>query len=144
MNNNLSQHLNTLFHINIITKNNNNTSEIKMSNKYKILELLKESELTVKELAERLEFDENMVRVYIHRLKKDNLIKEIGKKNRYIIYTAIKQGTQKSSELVKYLEFINEFFKSNIDYLLQNPKIDRFIEENEKMFNRIEQVIINA
>jgi len=59
-----------------------------MSNKYKILELLKNEEYTVKEIAENSEFNENEVRTYIHRLKEKNLIKEIGKKNRYIIYAA--------------------------------------------------------
>jgi len=63
-----------------------------MSNKNKILEILKVNELTVKEIAERTQFNENEVRVYIHRLLEDNLIKEIGKKNRWIIYTAINKN----------------------------------------------------
>jgi len=62
-----------------------------MSNKYKILEMLKQNELTVKEIANKTEFNENEVRVYIHRLLKDNLIKEIGKKNKYFIYIAIEK-----------------------------------------------------
>ena len=64
----------------------------KMSNKYKILELLKQNELTIKEISDKSEFNENEIRVYIHRLKDDGLIREIGKKNRYIIYTAIEKG----------------------------------------------------
>lgn len=64
-----------------------------MSNKYKILELLNEQELTIKEIANQTDFKENEIRVYINRLMKDNLIKEIGKKNRWIIYAAIKNDS---------------------------------------------------
>ena len=75
-----------------------------MSNKYKILELLKQNELTIKEIADKSEFSENEVRVYIHRLKDDGLIREIGKKNRYIIYTVIeKESNESSFKLLKDL-----------------------------------------
>jgi len=68
-----------------------------MSNKYKILEILKQKESTVKEIADKTKFNENEVRVYIHRLLKDNLIKEIGKKNRYCIYSAIEKNSNGDS-----------------------------------------------
>lgn len=51
-----------------------------MSNKYKILELLKGNELTIRDIVENSEFNENEARVYINRLLKENLIKKIGKK----------------------------------------------------------------
>ena len=115
-----------------------------MSNKHEILELLRTNELTVKEIAERTQFNENEVRVYIHRLLEDNLVKDIGRKNRWILYTAAKKDIIETSELVHYLDFLNEFFKDNIDYLLQNPRIDKFIEDNENIFNKIEMVTSNA
>ena len=104
-----------------------------MSNKYKILELLKEQELTVKEIADKTEFNENEVRVYIHRLLKDNLIKEIGKKNRYIIYTAIeKESNGNLKALIKNL------------YSLMNTKMD-FIKTPDnndiELIKKIELVI---
>lgn len=77
-----------------------------MSNKYKILELLKERELTVKEIAESLGFNENEARVYIHRLLEDSLVKGIGKKGRYIIYAA----TAKENNLENNLELIRKGF----------------------------------
>lgn len=116
-----------------------------MSNKYKILELLKQNELTVKEIADTTEFNENEVRVYIHRLLKDNLIKEIGKKNRYYIYSVIEKEPNKvNKDLINYLKFYNDFFKDNIEYLMKNPKIVKFIEKNENIFNKIEMVTTNA
>jgi len=69
-----------------------------MSNKYKILELLKGNKLTIKDLNEKIKFKKdskenmNFIRTYIHRLKKENLIREINKDGSYIIYTAIEKG----------------------------------------------------
>ncbi len=104
-----------------------------MSNKYKILEMLKQNELTVKEIAENSEFNENEVRTYIHRLLKDNLIKEIGKKNKYFIYTAIeKESNGNLKALIKNL------------YSLMNTKMD-FIKTPDnndiELINKIELVI---
>lgn len=62
-----------------------------MSNKEKILEILKDNELTVKEIAEILDLKENAVNVYICRLRNDNLIEKVSKKNRYNVYTTIKK-----------------------------------------------------
>lgn len=61
----------------------------KMLNKDKILAKLKGNELTVKELVEKTDFNENEVRTYIHRLIDNKLVEKIGKKNRWVIYTAI-------------------------------------------------------
>ncbi len=72
-----------------------------MSNKYKILELLKGNKLTVKEIADKSEFNENTVRTYIHRLLKEKSIREIGKKNRYCLYEVIEENDP--IELLKQL-----------------------------------------
>lgn len=75
-----------------------------MSNKEKILKMLSEKELTVKEIAEDLDLKENAVNVYICRLRNDNLIKKVGNKNRYNIYTSIKtEQKQVDNELVDKL-----------------------------------------
>ena len=47
-------------------------------------------------------------------------------------------------EIMKLMKFINDFFKNNIEYLLENEAIDKFIEKNEDKFNKIEEMIINA
>ena len=87
-----------------------------MSNKYKILELLKQNELTVKEIADKTEFNENEVRVYVHRLLKDNLIREIGKKNRYCIYTTISKESNDTfkNSLRRLYEFMSNEVKCEL------------------------------
>lgn len=60
-----------------------------MSNKEEIFEMLKENELTVKDISQELGISENAVNVYIVRLRKENRLKKIGKKERYNIYIAI-------------------------------------------------------
>lgn len=104
-----------------------------MSNKYKILEMLTQNELTVKELADKTQFNENEVRVYVNRLMKDNLIKKIGKKNRYVLYTAIeKESNGESIKLLKRL------------YVLMNDKMNFEItpDPNDiELIKKIEMVI---
>jgi len=92
-----------------------------MSNKYKILELLKEQELTIKEITDKTKFNENEVRTYIHRLLEDNLIKDIGKKNRWIIYTAIEKTP------------------NNIDTYILKKILPKFIELEVKLENTTER-----
>jgi len=76
----------------------------KMSNKEKILEMLRVKELTVQEIAQDLNLKENAFNVYICRLRKDNLIKKVGNINRYNIYTVIeKEQIQVDNELVDKL-----------------------------------------
>ena len=60
--------------------------------KEKILRLLKDNELTIKKITELLNekykfnINEKNIRVYINRLKHDNLIEKCGYSNRYKIY----------------------------------------------------------
>jgi predicted ArsR family transcriptional regulator len=57
-----------------------------MTNKEKILELLKEKDLTIEDMAKALKLTENEIRVYINRLKAKDKVKSIGKRGRYKIY----------------------------------------------------------
>ena len=49
-----------------------------------------------------------------------------------------------SPDCVTYLKFLNDFFKENIEHLLKDFSIDRFIEENSDTFEQIEKVIENT
>ena len=104
-----------------------------MSNKYIILDLLKENELTIKEIGDKTKFNENEIRVYIHRLLKDNLIKEIGKKNRYIIYTAIKTEDNRGS--INLLKELYSLMTSKMDFE-KTPE-----EKDIELIKKIEMVI---
>lgn len=58
-----------------------------MSQKDNVLELLKESRLTVPELAKEMGIELNAVRTYISRLDKEGKIEKAGKQGRFVIYT---------------------------------------------------------
>ena len=58
-----------------------------LSNKDRILNLLKLESLTSKEIAKRLSLSEQDTRTYLLRLKKEDNIKTLGKKGRFYIYT---------------------------------------------------------
>ena len=110
-----------------------------MSNRLKILELLKQNELTVKEIAGKTEFNENEVRVYIHRLLKDNLIEEIGKKERYCIYSVIEKKSSENMDKFKRLyEIMNLYLigKLTPKEIAKIPEsILKEIEQIEEEFN---------
>ena len=101
-----------------------------MLNKDKILGKLKENELTVKELADNSDFNENEVRTYIHRLIDDKLVENIGKKNRWVIYKAISKEFTKESRLDTQIlkKMIKPFAKYNIELDLENIEINRIKE----------------
>lgn len=86
----------------------------KMSNKEKILEMLKGNELTVREIAQDLNLKENAVNVYICRLRKDNLIKKVGKINRYNVYTTIKK---ESINPLRYLKELHSIMNNRMDFI---------------------------
>lgn len=89
-----------------------------MSKKDIILDLLAQKRLTVKEIAEILpNDDENKVRVYINRLKKEGKIKLDGKtEDRFKIYKAV--------DIQDNLEKVVE----NIDTQILIKMIPKFIE----------------
>ena len=102
-----------------------------MSNKEKILEMLKGEELTVKKIAEDLELTEKAVHVYICRLREKKLIKKVGKINRYNIYTSI----QKENNIESYLldtkilkKMISPFIKHKLIIDLEDNEIKRIKE----------------
>jgi len=79
----------------------------RMLNKDKILEKLKGNELTVKELADNSDFNENEIRTYIHRLIDNKLVEKIGKKNRWVIYKAISK--ESINDLDKFRNGFNQY-----------------------------------
>jgi len=66
-------------------------------------------------IADKTEFNGNEVRVYIHRLKNDSLIKEIGKKNRYIIYDAIERGPNENFQIL--LKDLYNLMNNKMDFV---------------------------
>jgi len=110
-----------------------------MSNKHEILELLRANELTVKEIADKTEFNENEVRVYIHRLLEDNLIKEIGKKKRWIIYSAIEKTN--NHEPIKLLKELYEFMGDYMSF--REDKINE-IKQKRDLLQRVREMVANA
>jgi len=102
----------------------------KVSNKEKILEMLKYNELTVKEIAQDLNLKENAVNVYISRLKNGRLIERIGKKNRYNIYTAIQKDNNLQTLKKGILEFnkLMSTIKPNIPSDIDKNKIKEAVE----------------
>lgn len=102
-----------------------------MSNKEKILEMLKGNEFTVKKIAEDLDLKEKAVHVYICRLRKDNLIEKVGKINRYNVYTSIKteQNIDSHSLDTKILKkLIKPFVEYGIKTDLEVNEINRVKE----------------
>ncbi|MHA1914170.1 MAG: roadblock/LC7 domain-containing protein [Promethearchaeota archaeon] len=62
-------------------------SQIELSNKDRILNLLKSGTLTSNQIASKLSLSNQDTRTYLLRLKKENKIKTIGKQGRYYLYT---------------------------------------------------------
>ena len=107
----------------------------KLSEKNQILELLTKTELTSSKIHELTEIDKQHVYIYLNSLLKDKKIERLNDKKPYI-YFAIKTK--------EYLAFLNDFFKDNIEYLMKDIEIVKFVEKNGKIFDKIEKVITNA
>lgn len=73
---------------------------------------------------------------YLSTLRKNLKIDVINDKKPYKYVVAMSK--------LELLSFMNEFFKNNIEYLMKNPETDKFIEQNEDIFNKIEEMINNA
>ena len=135
------------------------------TNKNRIITILRrfESGLTYKDLLKQYKTDFNIELVngyvYLKRLKKDGLIENyktpnsIGKILTYKLIPKNNNTTEngtverlkgENERLKKYLKFYDGMFKDNIDYLMENETIDKYIEENEEKFDNIELVINNA
>jgi len=104
-----------------------------MGKKDIIYDLLKKSDLTTAELADKTGLDENQCRTYVNRLKQENLVKNIGKKERYKIYRAVNGEKANMShrilhdkvdklgklnaELKESVKFLMDFFQQNKNVL---------------------------
>lgn len=100
-----------------------------MGNKEKILEMLKENELTVKDISQKLEISENAVNVYIVRLRKENRLKKIGKKERYNIYIAIE------NDPLVLLKVLYDIMINKV------TPIAKLTEKEKEAVNRIEKIL---
>lgn len=114
-----------------------------MSKKEKILELLKEENLTSKEIAIKLQFKETETRVYLLRLIKEKKIKSIGKKGRFKIYSIIKKANSEELALIQELKFDLAHLYNLIKYkMIIRPEINLLPEDEiflEKIKNKIEK-----
>lgn len=107
----------------------------KISEKDQVLELLTKTELTSSKIHELTGIDKQHVYIYLNSLYNEKKIERLNDKKPYT-YFAVKTK--------EYLTFLNDFFKDNLEYLMNDPKIIKFVERNEKIFNKIEMVITNA
>jgi len=107
----------------------------------KILEeLIKSNDpLTTNQIANRCDFKIRETRVFLNTLYNKGHVKRVNDKKPYE-YRAITPKALLKKNL-EYLKFLNDFFKNNIDYLMNNQKIDNFIEKNEEIFNKIEEML---
>lgn len=76
-----------------------------VSRKEQIFVLLTQENLTSKEIAERLNFDQAETRTYLLRLKNEKKVRVVGKKGRYHIYTAQKLISSKEQALIQELKY---------------------------------------
>jgi len=72
------------------SESNHQLSETDLSNKDRILNLLKKKALTSNDIADKLGLSKQDTRTYLLRLRKENKVKTLGKKGRYYIYTSKK------------------------------------------------------
>ena len=101
-----------------------------------IMDLLSEKEMSSVELAPILNISIANCSYKLFSLKENGKI---------IRTTKTKPYKYKTVRPIKdLLKFLNNFFKDNLDYLSKNSKIERFIEENEDIFNQIEEMVKNA
>lgn len=79
-----------------------------MGYKEQILKILNGNKLTVKELAEKLNISESDIRVYIKRIKDNNMneLKVVGTEDKYKVYTLNKKEQEND------LEFLKELFEN--------------------------------
>lgn len=114
-----------------------------MGNKEIILDLLTSESLTVKEISNKLNINENQTRVYLNRLKDKNKVREIDKKGRYKVYTIVKQIDSKEQTKIQELEYDLSYL-----YNLMNKKMmirpeQKLLPEDitllEKIKNKLEK-----
>lgn len=96
-----------------------------MTDKQKILDLLKESKLTTLQLEEKLDLSIDIIRTNVWRLKHENKIKEIGRDGRFIIYTAITKEDpvillkQLNEIMIEYMKPIKKLPEDKLGILIK-------------------------
>lgn len=116
-----------------------------MGIKENIIEELKNSNKTAKELSENLNTHLNTIKSTITRMKKAELIVIVGTKDKFSIYALNPDKVELNCEkIVEWLAFLDNMFKENVDYLLQNPEIVETVMSNEETFNNITKVCLSV
>lgn len=76
-----------------------------MSKKDHILDLLKQEALTSKEIAKKLDFEEQETRIYLLRLKNANKIHVLEKRGRFNIYSIVEKIGSKEKAIIQDLKY---------------------------------------
>jgi len=98
----------------------------------RIMELLKDRELTSVEIAPEINNSIRNCSSYLNTLYEDGRIERTNNKRPF---------KYKLPETpIELLRFSNNFFKEIIDYLLKNPKISEYILNHEE-FDKIEELV---
>ena len=115
-----------------------------MNMKDSIFGLLQDANLSVNDIAKRAGIDANNARVYVNRLRAEGKVRELAKEGKAKVYTvANKQAVPVAAAnpgILASLRFLNEFFKTNAEYLFVNPAIVKYIEDNGEKFTEVENL----
>ena len=107
-----------------------------LSNKDRILTLLRSEILTSKELAEKLILSKQDTRTYLLRLKKEDKIKSIGKRGRFLVYTYKRpQESETQNTLLHALEY-------DISYVLNLLEMKMTLKKGKEL-SPTDQIIIS-
>ncbi len=112
-----------------------------MSKKDQILDLLKQEALTSKEIAKKLDFEEQETRIYLLRLKNTNKIHVLEKRGRFNIYSIVEKIGSKEKAIIQDLKYdlanLYNFMKYKMKPAIEfTPEDLKFLE---RIKNRIEE-----
>jgi predicted regulator of Ras-like GTPase activity (Roadblock/LC7/MglB family) len=107
-----------------------------LSNKDRILDLLKTNSLTSKEIANKLDLGQQDTRTYLLRLKKEDKIKTLGKRGRQYIYTyKVSSDTEKPQiDTNMLVEVLKDYLESEPSF---KKEVKKKIAELESKLNTI-------
>lgn len=126
-------------------------NESKREEVYRIF--LDGNEYTSKQISDELDIPFDNVSVYLDQYKKDGKIEVVDKIGRFNIYKIIPREERKQEETVKpknneelinCLKFLNDLFKDNFNLLSSRKSTLKYIVDNTKIFDKIEEVIKDA
>lgn len=107
-----------------------------MTKKDQILDLLRQESLTSKEIANKLNFEEQETRIYLLRLRKANKIHVLEKKGRLNIYSIVRETTKsKEKAIIQDLKYD----LANL-YNFMKYKMKPAIEFTPEDFNFLERI----